>query len=379
MKIPVALQRLDDYRPERVREALSALLAPLGGMAAFVAPGQRVLVKPNMLAGKPPERAVTTHPEIVRQVILLAREAGGIVSVGDSPGIGAPLAVARKCGILQVIEESGATFAPFLQAETVTIGAAPGWRLEIARPILEAEVIINLPKLKTHQMMGYTGAVKNMYGAVAGLHKLNLHLQAGDDPLRFAGLLLDLAERFPPALSILDGVVGMEGNGPGSGDPVAIGALLASPQALALDTAATALVGLSERQVWTQKVARQGGRPGSRIEELEVLGRRLAEFSLPHFRPARSTAIGFGLPRPLQRRLRRSLTARPEILAACVRCGDCVRHCPPQAMSLTRRGVVIDERACIRCFCCQELCPCRAIGVSQGVLLKMAGFFSGQR
>lgn len=377
MKLPVSLQRLDDYQPDRVRAALIELLAPLGGMATFVAPGRRVLVKPNMLAGKAPERAVTTHPEIVRQVILLAQEAGGVVSIGDSPGIGSPLAVARKCGILQVVEETGATFVPFVEAEAVTIGAAPGWRVEIARPVLDAEVIINLPKLKTHQMMGFTGAVKNMYGAVAGLNKLNLHLQAGDDPARFAGLLLDLAERFPPALSIIDGVVGMEGNGPGSGDPVAIGALLASAHALALDTAATALVGLTERQVWTQRVARQGGRPGSRREEIEIFGAQLEEFNLPRFRPARSTAIGFGLPAPLQRRLRRALTARPEILSACVRCGDCVRHCPPQAMTLACNGVTIDDRACIRCFCCQELCPHRAIGIRQGVLLRVAGLLGG--
>jgi uncharacterized protein (DUF362 family) len=196
----------------------------------------------------------------------------------------------------------------------------------VARELLDAEVIINLPKLKTHQMMGFTGAVKNMYGAVVGMRKVRLHLHAGENPAFFALMLLELAERFPPALSIMDAVVGMEGNGPGSGDPVRNGALLASPHALALDTAAISMVGLPERQVWTQTVARNTGRPGSRIEELTLIGPPLASLRPQRFRPAPSTDVGFGLPAPFKRALRNTLSARPAILDNCVRCGDCVRH-----------------------------------------------------
>jgi uncharacterized protein (DUF362 family)/Pyruvate/2-oxoacid:ferredoxin oxidoreductase delta subunit len=379
MMLPVSLQPLADYHPERVRAALEQVLAPLGGMTTFVRPGQKVLIKPNLLAGKVPEKAVTTHPELVRQVILLAQAAGGIVSVGDSPGVGKPENVARKCGILQVVEATGARFAPFTESVPVNAGAGTFHQLEVAREVLDAEVIINLPKLKTHQMMGYTGAVKNMFGAVVGLRKVRLHLQAGADPAFFALMLLELAERFPPALSIMDAVVGMEGNGPGSGDPVLIGALLAAPHALALDTVATALVGLSTRQVWTQRVARETGRPGSRLEEVTIIGPELSSLRPARFRPAPSVDVGFGLPAPLKRTLRNTLTARPEIAANCVRCGDCVRHCPPQAMTLDEGGVHIDYHQCIRCFCCQELCPHGAVLTRQGALLRVATFLGGRR
>lgn len=372
MSLPVSLQALPDYQPEPVRDALLRLLEPLGGMAGFVKPGQRVLVKPNLLSGKAPERAVTTHPEIVRQVILLAQQAGGRVSVGDSPGVGKPAAVAAKCGILAVIEETGARFAPF--DVSVPIAAAGGTfhHLEVAREALETDVIINLPKLKTHQMMGYTGAVKNMFGLVVGMRKSRLHLQAGTDKAFFALMLLELAERFPPALSIMDAVVGMEGDGPGSGDPVAIGAILASPSPLALDSTAIALVGLDAASVWTQKVARETGRPGSRLEDVTLHGDPLDRLRPPGFRPAAGTDINFGLPAPLKRAFRRALTARPEVLASCQRCGHCVSHCPPEIMSLGNDRVEIDYEHCIRCFCCQELCPHKAIATRQGCLLRAA-------
>lgn len=379
MSLPVSIQALTDYHPERVRAALEGVLAPLGGPAAFIRPGQKVLIKPNLLAGKPPEKAVTTHPEIVRQVILLAQAAGGMVSVGDSPGLGTPESVARKCGILQVVEETGARFAPFLESVPVSVRGGTFHQLEVAREVLDADVIINLPKLKTHQMMGYTGAVKNMFGMVVGIRKVRLHLQAGAEPGFFALMLLELAERFPPTLSIMDAVVGMEGNGPGSGDPVQVGALLAAPHALALDTVATTLVGLDERQVWTQRVARQTGRPGSRLEDITVTGPALASLRPQHFRPAPSSDLGFGLPAPLKRALRNTITARPEIAESCVRCGDCVRHCPPHAMVLDREGVQIDYHRCIRCFCCQELCPHAAIRTRQGALLRIAALLAGMR
>ena len=378
MTLPVALQPLASYEPEAVRAALLAVLEPFGGMPAVVRPGQQVLVKPNLLAGKPPDKAVTTHPEIVRQVILLVQAAGGQVCVGDSPGIGNPETVARKCGILQVVEETGARFVPFLESVPVTVRGGTFRQVEVARAALDAEVIINLPKLKTHQMMGFTGAVKNLFGLVVGMRKVRLHLQAGTDPAFFALMLLELAERFPPALSIMDGVVGMEGNGPGSGDPVAIGALLASPHPLALDTAATALVGLPARQVWTQRVAQETGRRGSRLEEVNLIGAPLASLQPAGFRPAPRADVGFGLPGPLKRALRNQLSARPQITLRCVRCGACVQHCPPQAMALDQRGVHIDYHKCIRCWCCQELCPHGAVATRQGALLRFTARLRGE-
>ncbi|GAB4178610.1 MAG: DUF362 domain-containing protein [Geothermobacteraceae bacterium] len=369
----VSLAQLGDYRPEAVRQALDDLLEPLGGMKAFVRPGQKVLIKPNMLAGKHPDRAVTTHPAIVRAVIERVQAAGGSVSVGDSPGLGKPDQVARKCGILEVIEQTGARFAPFAESVPVELKAGTFHRLELARDILEADVIINLPKLKTHQMMGLTCAVKNLYGGVVGMRKAQLHLQAGEDKTFFALMLLELAETIAPALTIVDAVVGMEGKGPGSGDPVQLGLLLAGANPVAIDTLAAHLVGLSPEQMWTWKLARSTGRSGSALEQVTPVGFPVNDVRLRPMRPAPSTEADFGLPAFLQRRLKRALSAWPRIdHGACVRCGHCVSHCPPRAMALDNR-VTIDELRCIRCFCCQELCPHGAIDTRQGWLLRLLG------
>jgi uncharacterized protein (DUF362 family) len=379
MSLRVSLQTLPDYDPGRVESSLHLLLEPLGSITHYVRPGQKILIKPNLLSGKSPDKAVTTHPEIVRQVILLAQRAGGSVVVGDSPGLGKPERVARKCGIMQVVEETGARFASFEESVPVNLATGTFHHLEVAREALEADVIINLPKLKTHQMMGYTGAVKNLFGLVVGMRKARLHLQAGTDKAFFALMLLELAERFKPALSIMDAVVGMQGNGPGSGDPVQLGALLASPHPVALDTVATAMVKLPEQRVWTQRVARQTGRQGVDLAAIEQLGVPLARLETTRFRPAKNADVNFGLPAPVKNILKNATSAQPEITRDCQLCGQCVTHCPPQAMTMDKRGVMIDYSRCIRCFCCQELCPHNAITTRQGILLRLSDFIHGQR
>ena len=371
MRSRVTLGRCNSYQRAEVEQALEQLLAAEGGIATLVQPGQRVLIKPNMLAGKEPERAVTTHPEIVRGVIRLVQQAGGRVAVGDSPGVGSPLQVARRCGILAVIEETGAEFAPFSESVSVRPQGSTFHQLEIARDILDADLVINLPKLKTHQMMGLTCGVKNLFGAVVGMRKPRLHLQAGADKAFFALMLLELAEHIAPALTIVDAVTGMEGDGPGSGDPVQIGALLASRDPLALDTVATELVGLKQQDVWTQQVAAASDRHGSRLEQIVLCGTPLEELRCSDFRPAKTTDVNFGLPRWLRTPLKRSLSARPQVDAErCVRCGLCVKHCPPQVMAITGDRLHIDYRSCIGCFCCQELCPHGALQTRQGLLLR---------
>jgi uncharacterized protein (DUF362 family)/Pyruvate/2-oxoacid:ferredoxin oxidoreductase delta subunit len=309
----------------------------------------------------------------------MTQKAGGVISVGDSPGLGKPESVARKCGILDVIEETGAHFAPFEESVPVTLEAGTFHQLEVAREALEADVIINLPKLKTHQMMGYTGAVKNLFGLVVGMRKVRLHLQAGTDKAFFALMLLELAERFPPALSIMDAVTAMEGNGPGNGDPVHIGALLASTTTIALDTVATSLVNLPEKSVWTQRVARQSERKGVSINDIKLHGTELSSLATTSFRPAKNSDINFGLPIPIKNLLKNAITAQPDITDDCKKCGHCVTHCPPEAMSIDEHGVHVDYGRCIRCFCCQELCPYGAIATQQGALLRLAEYIQGHR
>jgi ferredoxin len=174
-------------------------------------------------------------------------------------------------------------------------------------------------------------------------------------------------------------VVGMEGNGPGNGDPVQLGALLASPHPLALDTVATAMVNLPEHQVWTQRVARQTGRQGASLDELQLHGVPVATLQTTTFRPATNADVNFGLPTFIKDLLKSAITAQPEITHACQRCGHCVVHCPPQVMTMDARGVKIDYGRCIRCFCCQELCPHNAITTQQGVFLRFTDFFQERK
>lgn len=373
----VVLKAVEDYSPEPLYQNLKQLLEPLGGMQSFVKPGQKVLLKPNMLAGKTPEQAVTTHPEIVRAVIRLVQDVGGDVLVGDSPGIGKPEQVAKKCGIWEVIEQTGVTFAPFTESVNVSTRSGTFQHLELAQDILDADVIINLPKLKTHQMMGMTCGVKNLFGAVVGMRKPRLHLQAGTSKEFFALMLLELAEYIKPALTIVDGIVGMEGDGPGSGDPIKIGALLAGANELAVDTVAFEMLGLSPDMVWTQRVARKTNRPGARIGEIEVIGANPIDLRPTSYRPAHNTDVNFRLPGFIKKPLRKSLTARPDVdHVRCKKCGICVEACPPQVMAIENNRLQIEDKKCIRCFCCQELCPDGAIMTKQGVLLRLSQFIN---
>ena len=174
----IVLARCDDYELSQVRAAIVQLLEPIGGMEAFVRPGERILLKPNMLSAKSPEQAVTTHPVVVRAVAELVREAGGRVAIGDSPGIGGFQRVAEKSGIARAAAESGAELIEFNDTVDLT-GSGTFRRLTLARAYWEAGKIINLPKLKTHEMMTMTCAVKNLFGAVVGAEKAGWHLKAG--------------------------------------------------------------------------------------------------------------------------------------------------------------------------------------------------------
>lgn len=373
MKTRVVIRAVPRYDADLIRQAVREQVDMLGGMESLVKPGQTVLLKPNMLAGKSPEKAVTTHPEVVRAVIEEVQRVGGRVLVGDSPGIGKSEQVVRKCGILPVIEETGATFTPFTESVMVPSRGGVFQHLEIAREVLDADVIINLPKLKTHQMMGLTCGVKNMFGAVVGMRKIRLHLQAGTNKEFFATMLLELTEFLKPSLTLVDGITAMEGDGPGSGDPVHIGAMLASLSPQAVDTVACELLQLSPKSVWTQKVAMETERDASFLAELELTGDDINTLRPASFKPAKSTDVNFSLPPFLKNPLKKSLTARPEPdHDLCTRCGECVRSCPPQAMLITDNKLNIDFLRCIRCFCCQELCPHGALATRQGLLLRLA-------
>lgn len=365
----VTLARCATYEPAEIESALEAALAPLGGMAAFVAPGQRVLLKVNLLSRALPERAVTTHPELVRAVIRAARACGGEVAVGDSPG-GPNTAnqwrrISEDSGIGAVCKEEDVRLA-LLDDDCVRV-AAPDRSLygsfTLGREVAEADVLITLPKFKTHGFMMFTGAVKNLFGCIPGLDKAQYHLKVPDRD-DFGNMLVDLMVACAPSLAIMDGVVGMEGEGPAGGTPRHVGALIASSDSVALDVVASAMAGLEPMEVYSNRAAARRGLGPESIDEVEIVGADWRELAPPGFAlPARD--VSAGMPPWLGRRVRGWITARPflERPADCTRCKRCEESCPVSAIVVGPDGPAFDHSACIRCYCCQELCPPQAIGL----------------
>jgi len=367
----VSLIRSGNYDPDVVRTDVERLLEPLGGIAAFVSPGERVLLKPNLLAGKNPEKAVTTHPAIVQAVAGLVRDAGGVVLIGDSPGIGGFQRVAEKSGIAEAARVSGATLVEF--GETVELqGSGTFRRIHLARAYLEADKVINLPKLKTHEMMTMTCAVKNLFGAVVGTEKAGWHLKAGASRRQFARLLLEIYLLKKPVLTIVDGIVAMEGNGPGSGDPVELGVLLAGCNPVAVDVIAGRVAGIPPDLLYVEQEARVLELPGSSLEEIELIGAQLDQFAAIRFRLPSGLDAQFGLPGFLAALLKKQLTTYPVAdVTKCVLCGVCRDACPPAAITIKNSALSVDNARCIRCWCCRELCPHDAMAVKQGRLLRL--------
>jgi uncharacterized protein (DUF362 family)/Pyruvate/2-oxoacid:ferredoxin oxidoreductase delta subunit len=370
----VALSRCNTYDTTEVASAVDAALAPLGGIAAFVSPGQRVLLKVNLLSRALPERAVTTHPELVRAVIRVARTAGGIVSVGDSPGGPNAAAWVRRIwqdsGIGAVCAEEDVPLLLFDNART-RVSSGHGVLFDsftIGSAVAETDVLITLPKFKTHGFMTFTGAVKNLFGCIPGLEKPQFHLKVPDRD-DFGSMLIDLMLACRPNLAIMDAIVGMEGQGPAGGSPRHIGAVLASADCVALDVIASAMAGLDPMEVYTNKAAARRGIGPRSAEEVDVVGedwRALApdSFALP------ALDVTARMPLWLGRRLRHWTTARPHLerSAECTRCKKCEEGCPVGAVVVRSGGPIFDHATCIRCYCCQELCPPQAIGLKSPVV-----------
>jgi uncharacterized protein (DUF362 family) len=368
----VALARCRSYDLQQVQQQLTQLLAPLGGMTAFVSPGQRVLLKPNLLSAKPPEAAVTTHPVLVRAVAELVQQAGGVVVIGDSPGIGSLERVAEKSGIAAVAKQVGAQLLAFQDTQRVS-GSGVFRQFELSREYLTADVIINLPKLKTHEMMTLTCGVKNLYGTVVGAAKAGLHMTAGRSRELFAGLLLEIAQVRPVALTIVDGICAMEGDGPGSGTPRQLDWLLAGANPVAVDVVAGRLAGIPHELLPVEQEARRRNLPGARWEEIELLGEPFQAVEQPFVLPG-GLDVQFGLPRFVKELLRNQLSPLPAAdQNLCVLCGVCRDACPPRAITITKNALKVDSGRCIRCWCCRELCPHQALVVKRGLLLRLLG------
>ena len=365
----VALQRCASYDPATLDAAVDALVAALGGMERFVQPGQRVLVKPNLLMPRPPDAAVTTHPGVVAAVIRLVKAAGGTPVVGDSPGLVTHGIenVWAVTGMTEVCERAGVELVSFETAGVERIEVGPRV-LHVSKAVAEADVIISLAKLKTHGMTALTAAVKNLYGTLPGMSKADWHSRL-PKPSSFQGLLVDVLEAVRPALSIVDAVVGMEGDGPSAGSPKPLGFLAASADSVALDATCADIVGLQPDRIRYLQVAAARGLGVADLSQIQFVGPPLDALRPASFQPARTTPLRF-VPEFMLNLVSPFVWVRPGFGPACQRCGECLDKCPASALAMGETGPVLDKHKCIECFCCHEICPVSAVSVELSFLAK---------
>lgn len=361
----VAIVPCENYEETTVRDALSAALAPFGGLD-WVKPDMRIAVKVNLLGAHRPEKAATTHPAIVKALCNLLAERGASVIVGDSPGgfftraFLAPIYAA--CGMHDVERPGVQLNDDYTEADVSCSAGAVLKTFRCTNYLLNADAIIDICKLKTHGLMAYTGAVKNMFGAIPGMKKSECHY-AFRDTGAFSNMLVDLYEQLKPRICIADAVTVMEGNGPSVGTPRHMGALLVAENGHALDLLGAHLMSMGPADVPTLETAVSRGLVPDALEKLSVCG-DYAPFVAKDFQctPIRSI-ISWGTRSPVLVHALESLLAdRPKVdKKRCTGCRACERHCPVPAIVMRDNHPVIERKKCIHCFCCQEFCPMGAM------------------
>ncbi|MBT3377699.1 MAG: DUF362 domain-containing protein [Lentisphaerae bacterium] len=352
------------YEPETVEQALLEALTPFGGIASFVREGQTVLLKPNLLSPRPPEQAVTTHPTVVAAVAKLCFAAGASrVWVGDScAGDHSEKRLWEKTGMTAAVPAAGAELKSFTEAvKPLPVGdltvPVPSW-------LEEVDVVISLPKLKTHILTVLTCALKNTYGLVVGHAKAVYHGHF-PSPREISHFLVDLHQALPPALNIVDAVTVMEGDGPANGTPAHAGLLLAARDPVAIDAVASRIFGVSPAAVPLIRRAEEVGLGAADLADITVVGSGKERAATCRFRHSRALFLQ-KLPPSLFKLTTYLLTYRPKInQTTCVRCGVCAETCSQDAIIQRPDGTYRVEKArCILCMCCLEACPHEAVDVN---------------
>ncbi len=375
-KAAVALVACPDYDDARVLEALRRGIGLLGGIRRFARRSEKILLKPNLLIGAVPEKNVTTHPSVLKAVGTLCQEAGATAAFGDSPGFGTAAAAAGKAGLAAAARAIGMEQADFSTAVQVRFNEAMiAKQLVLAKGALETDGIISLAKMKTHGFMRITGAIKNQFGCVPGMRKGEYHVKMPRAE-HFAAMLVDINRFLRPRLYVLDGIVAMEGNGPGSGRPRRMNVLLLASDPAALDAVFCRLIHLPPRYVPTMVPAAEGGLGTWDENEIEIRGDDLSRLACPDFQVVREPAELFDRSFPYY--LKKWITPRPAIAyPRCLNCGVCTAVCPlePKAVrppaSRPDAKPVYDYQRCIRCYCCQEMCPHGAIFIRRPLLSRI--------
>jgi len=366
MSSKVSIVKAGSYDPGKVYAAVKEAVDLLGGACAFAGKGEKILIKPNLLSSRPPESGVDTHPEVLRAVARLVRQAGAEIIVGDSPGgLGFKSAGStyERSGITKVCEEEDIRLVDFDRAQNIN-------GIPVSACVGEVDGIISLPKMKTHDLTTLTGAIKNSYGLAVGHFKVDCHLRA-PRPREFAKLVVDVFETAVPRLVVMDGIVAMEGNGPAGGRLRDAGLVIASNDCVACDAVFAGLVGIEPLrvEVITEAYRRKLGEAD--LSKIEVLGESLKDARLRDFKLPETSVVN-KIPRPVFKLLAKAIKFLPGINdRICTKCRICENSCPAQCITIEEEGSRIDYRRCIKCFCCHELCPYNAVYIKRSLLAKL--------
>ncbi|RQD77124.1 MAG: DUF362 domain-containing protein [Halanaerobium sp. MSAO_Bac5] len=373
----VVLKKCNSYQDEELDTKIEELLAELGGLSSFVKKGQKVVLKTNLLMGKKPETAVTTNPQLIAVLGKKIQALGAEVIIADSPGGPFKEQLLKrayaKSGLTAVAEKynfklnfnTNSTKVEFRQGKLKK-------SFQVVDFINEADLIINLPKLKTHGLTMYTGGVKNLFGCIPGVMKADYHLRM-QSVYDFSRMLNDLALLINPTLTIMDAVIGMDGEGPSNGNPKRFNYLLASRSPFYLDLAAVKLLGINPvERVPSIKAAVED----SIIEKDKLLlkGDELIPFAsvdIPRIEKE-SNLLNRRMPDFLADILEALLRPKPVFKKdKCVGCGNCAANCPPEVITMVDNFPQVELDGCIRCFCCQELCPYDAVEIKYPLLARI--------
>jgi uncharacterized protein (DUF362 family)/Pyruvate/2-oxoacid:ferredoxin oxidoreductase delta subunit len=351
------------YDYNTLKNHIVSMLDKLSGSA--IGSGKKVIIKPNFLAPATPESAIITHPFVIKAIAEYVIEKGARPVISDSPAVGFFGRILQTGGFVEALKGLDVECREFKKSVSVDIGA-PFGRIEIAEDSLAADVLINVPKLKTHCQMGLTLGVKNMFGCVVGLRKPEWHFRSGVDRALFARLIVQIYAAVKPAVTILDGILAMQGQGPGrSGKPRELNVLMSSDNAVALDMTVCRMLGLEPHELLTNRIAAEMGMD----EKYEIEGKlpQIDDFRLPLMAP-----LVFGPP-GLHKISRKHLVQRPVVTkVACRMCGECGKFCPAMAITNEPDHIKFDYDKCIRCYCCIEVCPHGALETKETFISRLA-------
>jgi uncharacterized protein (DUF362 family)/Pyruvate/2-oxoacid:ferredoxin oxidoreductase delta subunit len=362
--MPVVIIRRADYNYKILKPLFYEIMDSLAGDR--IQQDMRVVIKPNLLAPASPDKAIVTHPMIVKAAVEYVIDKGARPQISDSPAVGSFEKILRESGIKDALAGLDAGYKEFKDSLSVNVGK-PFENIDIAADAIEADYFINLPKLKTHTQMLMTLGIKNLFGCIVGLRKPEWHFRTGVNREMFARLLVKIYKAVRPSVTIIDGILSMEGQGPGKGgEPRHLGVLLGSGNAAALDDAVCRMLGIPEETVLTNRYAREQGLLGDDVT---------MDGTLPHihdFRLPEITPLVFG-PRTMHGFMRRHLTQRPTCESdLCRLCGECWKYCPAKAIGHDNRNIHFDYDRCIRCYCCIEVCPYGAMKAVETLPGKVA-------